>query len=68
MGTDEDLVKATRIAVQEMIDYLASTKNLDRHEAYQLASIAADVAITQLVDGKVGVHVKIPKSIFVAGK
>jgi acetamidase/formamidase len=31
----------------------------------QLASIAANVAITQLVDGKVGVHVKIPKDIFV---
>jgi acetamidase/formamidase len=68
MGTDEDLIKATRIAIQEMIDYLASTRNLEKHEAYQLASIAADVAITQLVDGKVGVHVKIPKSIFVAPK
>jgi acetamidase/formamidase len=64
MGTDEDLTKATRIAVQEMIDFLASTKGLDKHSAYQLASIAADVAITQLVDGKVGVHVKIPKAIF----
>ena len=65
MGTDEDLVKATRIAIQEMVDYLAATRHLDKHEAYQLASIAADVAITQLVDGKVGVHVKIPKHIFV---
>ena len=65
MGTDEDLVKATRIAIQEMIDYLAATRKLEKHEAYQLASIAADVAITQLVDGKVGVHVKIPKNIFV---
>jgi hypothetical protein len=27
-------------------------------------SIAGDVAITQLVDGKVGVHVKMPKRIF----
>ena len=68
MGTDEDLTKATRIAIQEMIDFLAATKKLDKHEAYQLASIAADVAITQLVDGKVGVHVKIPKSIFVNAK
>ena len=65
MGTDEDLVKATRIAIQEMIDFLAATRKLEKHEAYQLASIAADVAITQLVDGKVGVHVKIPRSIFV---
>ena len=47
-----------------MIDFLAATKGLDKHTAYQLASVAADVAITQLVDGKVGVHVKIPKAIF----
>ena len=64
MGTDEDLTKATKIAIQEMIDFLAATKGLDKHSAYQLSSIAADVAITQLVDGKMGVHVKIPKSIF----
>lgn len=30
----------------------------------QLTSIAGDVHITQLVDGKVGVHVKMPKEIF----
>ena len=64
MGTDEDLTRATRIAVQEMIDFLAAARGLDRHAAYQLTSIAGNVAITQLVDGKVGVHVKMPKSIF----
>ena len=68
MGTDVDLTKATKIAIQEMIDFLAATKGLDKHSAYQLASIAADVAITQLVDGNVGVHVKIPKSIFTSAK
>jgi acetamidase/formamidase len=64
MGTDVDLTKATRIAIQEMIDFLASTKGLDKHGAYQLTSIAGDVAITQLVDGTMGVHVKMPKAIF----
>ena len=64
MGTDVDLTKATRIAIQEMIDFLASTKGLDKHTAYQLTSIAGDVAITQLVDGTMGVHVKMPKAIF----
>jgi acetamidase/formamidase len=64
MGTDEDLTKATKIAVQEMIDFLVASRGLDRHSAYQLTSIAGNVAITQLVDGKVGVHVKMPKSIF----
>ncbi len=37
---------------------------MDQQAAYQLTSIAGNVAVTQLVDGKVGVHVKMPKSIF----
>jgi len=64
MGTDEDLTKATKIAIQEMVDFLAATKGLDKLAAYQLTSIAGNVVITQLVDQKVGVHVKMPKSIF----
>lgn len=64
MGTDVDLTKATRIAIQEMIDFLAATKKMDKHQAYQLTSMAGDVAITQLVDGTMGVHVKMPKSVF----
>jgi acetamidase/formamidase len=64
MGTDEDLTKATKIAIQEMVDFIATTKGLDKLTAYQLTSIAGNVAITQLVDQKVGVHVKMPKAIF----
>jgi acetamidase/formamidase len=64
MGTDEDLAKATKIAIQEMIDFLVTEKKLDKMAAYQLTSVAGDVHITQLVDGKVGVHVKLPKGIF----
>jgi acetamidase/formamidase len=64
MGTDVDLTKATRIAIQEMIDFLAANKKMDKHQAYQLTSLAGDVAVTQLVDGTMGVHVKMPKSIF----
>jgi acetamidase/formamidase len=65
MATDPDLVIATKTAIQEMIDFLVSEKKLTRHQAYQLVSIAGNVAITQLVDKpNVGVHVKLPKSIF----
>ena len=64
MGTDEDLTRATKIAIQEMIDFLVAEKKLERMTAYQLTSIAGDVHITQLVDGKVGVHVKMAKGIF----
>lgn len=65
MATDPDLNVATRTAIQEMVDFLVSEKQLTRHTAYQLVSIAGNVAITQLVDKpNVGVHVCLPKSIF----
>jgi acetamidase/formamidase len=64
MGTDEDLTVATQVAVREMIDFLVTTRGLSREEAYVLSSIAADFEITQLVDGKKGVHGMIAKSLF----
>jgi len=47
-----------------MIDFLVTEKHLSRDEAYMLTSVAIDVDITQLVDGKVGVHAMCPKAIF----
>jgi len=64
MAADRDLAVATKTAIQEMIDFLAAAKGLTKHEAYQLTSVAGDVAITQLVDDTLGVHVKMPKAIF----
>jgi acetamidase/formamidase len=65
MAADPDLKVATSAAIQEMVDFLAATRGLSKHEAYQLVSIAGNVAVTQLVDRpNVGVHVKMPKSIF----
>ena len=67
MGINEDLTEATRIAVREMIDFLVGEKKLSRDDAYMLASVAADLSITQLVDGTKGVHAMIPKAIFQGG-
>ena len=64
MATDLDLKVATQAAIQEMVDFLVAAKGLTRHQAYQLTSVAGDVAITELVDQTLGVHVKMPKSIF----
>jgi acetamidase/formamidase len=65
MAADPDLTTATRLAIQEMIDFLAATRGLSKHRAYQLVSIAGNVAVTQLVDKpNVGVHVRMPKAIF----
>ena len=65
MATDPDLTVATTGAIQEMVDFLAETRGLSKLSAYQLVSIAGNVAVTQLVDKpNHGVHVRIPKSIF----
>jgi len=64
MGFDEDLKTATEMAVRNMIDFLVKEKHLSREDAYALTSVAVDVDITQLVDGKVGVHAVCPKNIF----
>jgi acetamidase/formamidase len=67
MGLHEDLNEATKAAVREMIDFLMTEKHLSRDDAYMLSSVAADLSITELVDGNKGVHMSIPKSIFVSG-
>ena len=64
MGLHEDLTEATKLAVREMIDFLQTEKHLSKDEAYMLTSVAADVNITQIVDGNKGVHAMIPKAIF----
>ena len=65
MGLDENLDRATEIAVREMIEFLVAEKQLSRDDAYMLCSVAGDLAITQVVDGTKGVHMSMPKSIFV---
>ena len=66
MGFDDDLSNATRKALRNMIDFLVSAKKLTRDDAYMLVSVAGNVEVTELVDRNKGVHVVIPKSVFVA--
>src|SRR6266404_6142889 len=68
VGFDEDLMKAFTIALNETVDFLTTSKGLDRYEAYSLASIAADCRVSQVVDVRKGVHCMVPKSIFTAAK
>jgi acetamidase/formamidase len=67
MGMNQDLNEATKQAVRQMIDFLVNEKRMTRDDAYMLSSVAADLHITQLVDSNKGVHMMIPKAIFVAG-
>ena len=62
MGTDTSLVVATKTAIREMVKLLQEKKSLTEVQAYQAASMAADLRITELVDGNVGVHMMLAKS------
>jgi acetamidase/formamidase len=64
MGLHTDLDEAARLATREMIDFLVTEKGLNRDDAYILCSLAADLRVTQLVDGTKGIHAMIAKSIF----
>jgi acetamidase/formamidase len=64
MGFEEDLATAARKATERMIDFISKVKNITESEAYSLCSVAADVRITQVVNGIMGAHVMMPKSIF----
>jgi acetamidase/formamidase len=66
MGISKDLEEATKMSVRNMIDFLVRQKHLSRADAYMLTSVAGDVCVTELVDGNVGVHTMMPKSIFVS--
>lgn len=66
MGLSEDLNEAARRATSEMIEYLTSSRGLSRDDAYMLTSAAADLHVTQVVDGVKGVHATLPKAIFEA--
>ncbi|MET0530321.1 MAG: acetamidase/formamidase family protein, partial [Microvirga sp.] len=66
-GFDEDLDIAMRSASMEMLGLLTEHKGLTREDAYSLMSIAADFSVTQVVDGRQGVHARIPRHIFPPG-
>jgi acetamidase/formamidase len=68
MGLNPDLLEATKAAVRETIDFLVTEKKLSREDAYVLSSVGVDFVITQAVDGTLGVHGLIPKSLFTSPK
>jgi acetamidase/formamidase len=65
-GFDEDLNVAMRNSALEMLSFLTEHRRLSRDDAYSLMSVAADFAITQVVDQRRGIHVRVPRAIFPA--
>lgn len=63
-GFDEDLDQAMRNASLEMLRLLTEHRGLSRDDAYSLMSVAADFSVTQVVDGRQGVHARICHAVF----
>ena len=63
-GFHEDLDQAMRNASLEMLRLLTEHRGLSRDDAYSLMSVAADFSVTQVVDGKQGVHARICHAVF----
>lgn len=64
MDFDRDLRTAAKRALAAMIDHVTALTQLARDDAYRLCSLAADLVITQVVNGNQGVHVRLPKRLF----
>ena len=65
MAFDPDLDDCVVIALRQMIDLLVERAGLDRYQAYSLCSLAADLRITQVVNGNKGVHCMLEKKYLV---
>ncbi len=68
MGLDPDLMEANKLAILETLDFLKTEKKMTQEDAYVLASVGVDFVVTQCVDGTLGIHALIPKSIFLKPK
>ena len=64
MGFHENLEEAGKIALREMLDFLVTEKGLTRDDAYLLSGSAVDLHVTQVVDGRKGIHATVAKGIF----
>jgi acetamidase/formamidase len=63
-GFGDDLDEAMRAATRRALDLLGSQFGLTRDDAYSFASVAVDFTVTQVVDGRQGVHARIDKRCF----
>jgi acetamidase/formamidase len=64
VGTNADLNKAMDAASMAMINLIAEKRQLDRLDAYGLASVAMDCRIAPPTGSEVAVHCLTPKSLW----
>jgi acetamidase/formamidase len=63
MAFDPDLDDCVVIALRNMIKLIAERTGLTREDAYRLCSLAADLRVTQVVNGSKGIHVMLDKTM-----
>jgi acetamidase/formamidase len=61
MAFDPDLDDCVVLALRQMLDLVCIRAGLDRYQAYSLCSLAADLRVTQVVNGSKGIHVMLDK-------
>jgi acetamidase/formamidase len=63
MAFDPDLDSAAVAALRDMIKLISARTGISRQDAYALCSLAADLRVTQVVNGSKGIHVMLEKSM-----
>jgi acetamidase/formamidase len=63
-GFGDDLDEAMLAASRRTLTLLGDRYGLTRDDAYSLMSVACDFTVTQVVDGRQGVHASVAKAIF----
>jgi acetamidase/formamidase len=67
MAFDPDLDDCVVIALRQMIELIVARAGLDRYQAYALCSLAANLRVTQVVNGSKGIHCMIEKKYLQRG-
>ena len=66
MAFDPDLDVCVTLALRDMIALICERTGISREDAYTLCSLAADVRVTQVVNGSKGIHVMLDKKYLLA--
>jgi acetamidase/formamidase len=67
MAFDPDLDDCVVIALRQMIDLIVEKGGISRQDAYTLCSLAADLRVTQVVNGNKGVHCMLARNLLTRG-
>jgi acetamidase/formamidase len=63
-GFGDNLDEAMAAAAERLLQFLVDRLGLSADDAYSLMSVACDFVVTQVVDGRQGVHATIEKRLF----